>query len=108
MANRAEQEKEYQDILKVSNSLLGDITEMIDKNEKKTKGMSDTQRSYNTLLRDRIKEAGEYEDIESTIAQITKDNQSYNATVNKQLKDKRRTQNGSLKTIKATQAKRNF
>tara|TARA_R110001592_G_scaffold15722_1_gene68037 strand:+ start:26923 stop:29946 length:3024 start_codon:yes stop_codon:yes gene_type:complete len=107
MANRAEQEKEYQDILKVSKSLLGDITEMIDKNEKKTKGMSDTQRSYNTLLRDRIKEAGEYEDIESTIAQITKDNQSYNATVNKQLKDKRRTQNGSLKTIKATQAKQN-
>jgi len=107
MANRAEQEKEYQDILKVSKSLLGDITEMIDKNEKKTKGMSDTQRSYNTLLRDRINEAGEYEDIESTIAQITKDNQSYNATVNKQLKDKRRTQNGSLKTIKATQAKQN-
>lgn len=107
MANRAEQEKEYQDILKVSKSLLGDITEMIDKNEKKTKGMSDTQRSYNALLRDRINEAGEYEDIESTIAQLTKDNQSYNATVNKQLKDKRRTENGSLKTIKATQAKQN-
>ena len=107
MANRAEQEKEYQDILKVSKSLLGDITEMIDKNERKTKGMSDTQRSYNALLRDRINEAGEYEDIESTIAQLTKDNQSYNATVNKQLKDKRRTENGSLKTIKATQAKQN-
>ena len=69
--------------------------------------MSDTQRSYNALLRDRINEAGEYEDIESTIAQLTKDNQSYNATVNKQLKDKRRTENGSLKTIKATQAKQN-
>ena len=107
MANRAEQEKEYQDIFKVSKSLLGDITEMIDKNERKTKGMSDTQRSYNALLRDRINEAGEYEDIESTIAQLTKDNQSYNATVNKQLKDKRRTENGSLKTIKATQAKQN-
>ena len=107
MATRAEQEKEYQDILKVSKSLLGDISDMIDKNEKKTKDMSDTQRSYNALLKDRINEAGEYEEIEQTIANLTKDNQSYNATVNKQLKDKRRTENGSLKTIRATQEKQN-
>lgn len=107
MASRAEQEKEYQDILKVSKSLLGDITEMIDKNEQKTKGMSDTQRSYNTLLRDRINEIGEYEDIEEKISQLTKENRSYNAEVNEQLKDKRRTEKGSLKDIKATQAKQN-
>ena len=107
MATKAEQEKEYQDILKVSKSLLGDISDMIDKNEKKTKDMSDTQRSYNKLLKDRINEAGEYEDIEQTIANLTKDNQSYNATVNKQLKDKRRTENGSLKTIRAQQEKQN-
>ena len=107
MATRAEQEKEYQDILKVSKSLLGDISDMIDKNEKKTKDMSDTQRSYNALLKDRINEAGEYEDIEQTIANLIKDNQSYNATVNKQLKDKRRTENGSLKTIRAQQEKQN-
>ena len=104
---KAELEQEYQDVLKVSNSLLGDINKMISKNEEKMKDMSKAGKEFNSTAKEILGQTEEYSDIADNILKIQAAEDKYNASINKKLNDKRRTQKGSLGTLKAEQKNQN-
>ena len=91
---KAELEQEYQDVLKVSSSLLKDIKTTITDTGKEMKGMSSAEKKFQETLKESLKGLENKSDISKAI--LTKE-----AAFKKLAADKRRTENGSLTTAKA-------
>ena len=105
---KAELEQEYQDVLKVSSSLLKDIKTTITDTGKEMKGMSSAEAKFQENLKKSLDGLEDKSDITKAILKSEADFKKLAA-------DKRRTENGSLKinrelkdtTIKALRAEEN-
>jgi len=87
--SKAEIEKEYQDVLKVSSSMLSDLTKLMDDNAKAIDKKSKGQKKFNDEIKQSLSGISSYDDISQ---QVLKAEESFN----KLKKDRRRTENGSL------------
>jgi len=87
--NKAQIEKEYQEVLKVSSSMLSDLTKLMDDNAKAIDKKSKGQKRFNDEIKQSLSGISSYDDISQ---QVLKTEDSFN----KLKKDRRRTENGSL------------
>ena len=86
---KAQIEKEYQEVLKVSSSMLSDLTKLMDDNAKAIDKKSKGQKRFNDEIKQSLSGISSYDDISQ---QVLKTEESFN----KLKKDRRRTENGSL------------
>lgn len=92
--SRAELEQEYQDVLKVSSSLLKDIKQTITDTGKEMKGMSSAEEKFQENLKKSLDGLTEKSSITGRILEAED-------AFKKLAADKRRTENGSLSTARA-------
>ena len=87
--SKLEIEKEYQEVLSVSQSMLKDLTKMLDDNVKSIDKRNKGQKKFNDELKDALNNTSSYDDISQSILKTEE-------AFNKLKKDRRRTENGSL------------
>lgn len=74
--SKADIEQEYQDVLKVSTSLIGSLNQMIDDTAASQGRISDAARQYNEQLKSIISNAGEEEDLSKGINELLNERNS--------------------------------